>query len=94
MLFRSNDTATTEIYTSPHTLSLHDALPITIIRSVLALKARILWTEIVERTAEPWQILSTLLGVLELAKLGEVRVNQPRPFANVEITRDTASEAA
>ena len=26
MLFRSNDTATTEIYTSPHTLSLHDAL--------------------------------------------------------------------
>ena len=28
MLFRSNDTATTEIYTRRHTLSLHDALPI------------------------------------------------------------------
>ena len=28
MLFRSNDTATTEIYTVPYTLSLHDALPI------------------------------------------------------------------
>ena len=28
MLFRSNDTATTEIYTLWHTLSLHDALPI------------------------------------------------------------------
>ena len=28
MLFRSNDTATTEIYTTEHTLSLHDALPI------------------------------------------------------------------
>ena len=28
MLFRSNDTATTEIYTECHTLSLHDALPI------------------------------------------------------------------
>ena len=27
MLFRSNDTATTEIYTPRHTLSLHDALP-------------------------------------------------------------------
>ena len=27
MLFRSNDTATTEIYTVLHTLSLHDALP-------------------------------------------------------------------
>ena len=28
MLFRSNDTATTEIYTRKATLSLHDALPI------------------------------------------------------------------
>ena len=28
MLFRSNDTATTEIYTQACTLSLHDALPI------------------------------------------------------------------
>ena len=28
MLFRSNDTATTEIYTQFDTLSLHDALPI------------------------------------------------------------------
>ena len=30
MLFRSNDTATTEIYTVLHTLSLHDALPISV----------------------------------------------------------------
>ena len=30
MLFRSNDTATTEIYTLWHTLSLHDALPISV----------------------------------------------------------------
>ena len=28
MLFRSNDTATTETYTRRNTLSLHDALPI------------------------------------------------------------------
>ena len=28
MLFRSNDTATTEIYTQRDTLSLHDALPV------------------------------------------------------------------
>ena len=28
MLFRSNDTATTEIYTQFDTLSLHDALPL------------------------------------------------------------------
>ena len=57
-------------------------------------RARILWTEIVETSAEPWQILSTLLGLLELAKLGELRVAQPKPFANVEISRDAASEAA
>ena len=67
---------------------------IAILRNVLAIRARILWTELVERTAEPWQILSTLLGLLELAKLGELRVAQPRPFADVEITRDASSEAA
>ena len=33
MLFRSNDTATTEIYTRMHTLSLHDALPIFPVKS-------------------------------------------------------------
>ena len=33
MLFRSNDTATTEIYTGPYTLSLHDALPISLAAS-------------------------------------------------------------
>ncbi len=64
------------------------------IRSVLILRARIRWTEIVDPAAEPWQILSTRLGLLELAKLGELRVAQPKPFADVEITRDTASEAA
>jgi segregation and condensation protein A len=82
--------------------NMHEVVPraldvpgaIAILRGDLAVKARILWTELVERTAEPWQILSTLLGVLELAKLGELRVAQPRPFADVEITRDTASEAA
>jgi segregation and condensation protein A len=67
---------------------------ISIIRSTLALRARILWTEIVSSTAEPWQILSTLMGLLELAKGGEVKVLQLKPFANVEITRDVASEAA
>ena len=82
--------------------NMHEIIPraldipgaISIIRSVLALRARILWTELVERTAEPWQILSTLLGLLELAKVGELRVNQAKPFANVEISRDVASEAA
>ena len=82
--------------------NMHEVIPrsldvpgaIATIRSVLVLRARILWTEIVDGSAEPWQILSTLLGLLELAKLGELRVAQPKPFADVEITRDTASEAA
>jgi len=81
---------------------MHEVIPraldipgaVALIRGVLALRARILWTELVEHTAEPWQILSTLLGLLELAKLGELRVAQPKPFANVEISRDVASEAA
>jgi segregation and condensation protein A len=81
---------------------MHEVIPraldipgaIVIIRSVLALKARILWTELVSRSAEPWEVLSTLLGLLELAKLGELRVAQRRPFANVEISRDAPSEAA
>src|SRR5216110_3830501 len=33
--FFFNDTATTEIYTSSHTLSLHDALPILVFYSVI-----------------------------------------------------------
>ena len=45
--------------------------------------------------AEPWQVLSTLLALLELAQARRAAASlQPRPFANVEITRDAASEAA
>jgi segregation and condensation protein A len=94
--------AVDRVLRAAHQPNMHEVIPraldipgaISIIRSVLALRARILWTELVERTAEPWQILSTLLGLLELAKVGELRVNQPKPFANVEISRDVASEAA
>jgi segregation and condensation protein A len=82
--------------------AIHDVVPraidvpgaITVIRALLALRAHALWTDLVKQGAEPWEVLSTLLGLLEMAKLGECRVLQPRPFANVEITRDAASEAA
>ena len=82
--------------------AIHDVIPrgidvpgaIGVIRALLALRARARWTDLVHAGAEPWQVLSTLLGLLEMAKLGECRVQQPRPFANVEITRDAASEAA
>ena len=82
--------------------AIHDVIPraidvpgaIALIRDLLALRVRARWSEIVRPGAEPWQVLSTLLGLLEMAKLGECRVQQPRPFADVEITRDAASEAA
>ena len=64
------------------------------IRALLALRAFARWSDLVTRDAEPWQVLSTLLGLLEMAKLGECRILQPKPFANVEITSDPASEAA
>jgi len=82
--------------------AIHDVVPrsldvpgaITVIRALLSLRAHARWTDLIEPGAEPWQVLSTLLGLLEMAKLGECRVLQPTPFANVEITRDAASEAA
>jgi segregation and condensation protein A len=57
-------------------------------RYLLALKAHMYWTDVVKTDAPPWQVLSALLGLLELARLGELRVAQARPFANVEISRD------
>lgn len=82
--------------------SLHDVVPraldvaaaITTVRGVLALRAQAHWSDVVGRDAEPWQILSVLLALLEMAKLGELRLNQPRPFAVVEIARESAGEAA
>ncbi len=84
---------------------MHDVVPraldvpgaIDTIRAVLALRARTLFTDIIMTGHEPWQVLSMLLGLLELARVGELHVTQLRPFANVEITaaaRDNASEAA
>jgi len=80
----------------------HDVVPraldvngaISTVRAVLALRARASWRDVIERNAEPWQVLSVLLALLELAKRGELRIFQTRPFAPVEITRDSASEAA
>lgn len=80
----------------------HDVVPraldvdgaIATVRAVLALRARAHWGDVISSKAEPWQVLSTLLALLELAKRGELRLKQPRPFASVEISSDPASEAA
>jgi segregation and condensation protein A len=67
---------------------------IAVVRSVLAMRARARWRDLIKDDAEPWQVLSVLLALLELAKKGELKVAQPRPFGSVEITSDPAGEAA
>lgn len=64
------------------------------IRAALAMRTLPRWSDLVGVGAEPWQILSTLLALLELARRGELKLVQMRPFAVVEISRDAASEAA
>jgi segregation and condensation protein A len=81
---------------------MHDVVPraldvdgaIATVRAVLALRARARWRDLLASDAEPWQVLSVLLALLELAKAGELRIAQPRPFGSVEITSDSNSEAA
>jgi segregation and condensation protein A len=64
------------------------------ILSVLAHRGHAWWRDVVAADAAPWQVLSALLAMLELARRSELRLVQRRPFANVEILRDAASEAA
>jgi len=82
--------------------TVHDVIPRALdvagamgtIRALLAMRRDARWSDLIGRDAEPWQILSVLLALLEMAKLGEVRIAQHRPFASVEIHRDAISEAA
>ncbi len=76
----------------PRTLDVTGA--ITVVRNLLLARARARWSDVIARDAEPWQVLSVLLALLEMAKLGELKLAQPQPFASVEISRDAAGEAA
>ena len=81
---------------------LHEVVPraidvdgaIAIVRAMLALRAQCRWRDIVRDDAEPWEVLSALLGLLELARRSELKLTQPRPFSDVEIRRELAGEAA
>jgi segregation and condensation protein A len=81
---------------------LHDIVPraldvdgaIETIRALLQLRASARFSDIVSAGAEPWRILSALLALLELARRGELRVRQLRPFGTMDIARDPAGEAA
>ncbi|HET7622059.1 MAG TPA: segregation/condensation protein A [Gemmatimonadaceae bacterium] len=64
------------------------------IMNVLSSRSRARWRDVISDDAAPWQVLSALLALLELARRGELRVHQPSPFASMDISRDAASEAA
>ncbi|MBX3175512.1 MAG: segregation/condensation protein A [Gemmatimonadaceae bacterium] len=64
------------------------------VRAILQLRAKARFRELIRDDSEPWEVLSALLGLLELAKRSEVHLTQPRPFADVEIRRELAGEAA
>lgn len=64
------------------------------VRAILARRSRARWSDVVARDAEPWQVLSVLLALLEMAKLGELKLAQPHPFASVDITDESPREAA
>ena len=82
--------------------AMHDVVPraldvdgaMTLIRAVLALQAQARWRDVVRGEAEPWEVLSALLALLEMARRSELTLAQRRPFADVEIRRESASEAA
>ena len=83
----------------PH---VHDVVPraldvdgaIGIVRALMTIRAIAQWKDVVPKKAEPWEILSVLLALLELAKRGELRLTQPRAFAAFEIRRESTGEAA
>jgi segregation and condensation protein A len=82
--------------------AMHDVVPraldvdraIAIIRAVLAMRAAARWRDVVRADAEPWEVLSALLAMLELARRSELKLAQAKPFADVEIRRELAGEAA
>jgi segregation and condensation protein A len=55
-------------------------------RALLAVRTRFRWSDLLDREAEVWQVLSVLLALLELARLGECDLRQPSPFTGIEIT--------
>lgn len=82
--------------------TLHEVIPraldvdgaMTTVRAVLAFRAHARWRDVVRDDAEPWEVLSALLALLELAKRTEVHLTQPKPFADVEIRSELVGEAA
>lgn len=81
---------------------LHDVVPrvldvdgaMATIAALLALRERFRWYDVVAHGAEPWQVLSGLLALLELARRGDLTLRQRKPFASLEIKRVAPGQAA
>jgi len=67
---------------------------ITAVRALLQRRQSGRWGDLVGRDAEPWQVLSVLLALLELARRGELRIAQSRPFASVQFSGESVSQVA
>lgn len=81
---------------------LHDVIPrpldvdgaMQTVRAVLAVRARVPWRDVVPTEPERWQILSVLLALLEMARRGELSLEQLAPFSNVWISREPTGQVA
>ncbi len=81
--------------------AVHDVVPraldvvgaIADVRALLARRAFARWRDVMADDAEPWRVLSALLALLEMAKLGELRLTQHGAFADVAIARATRQES-
>ncbi|GJG87611.1 segregation and condensation protein A [Gemmatimonadetes bacterium T265] len=81
--------------------AVHDVVPraldvagaIADVRALLARRAFARWGDVMADDAEPWRVLSALLALLELAKLGEVRLAQESTFGEVTIARAARADA-
>ncbi|HUF65488.1 MAG TPA: ScpA family protein [Gemmatimonadaceae bacterium] len=82
--------------------TLHDVVPRSLdvasamerVRAVLMRGTQAHWGDLLSPEAEPWEILSMLLALLEMARAGELRLAQSRSFADVEVSSDAAGQAA
>jgi segregation and condensation protein A len=82
--------------------AIHEVIPraldvagaIVAISQALVLRTQLGWYDLIRLDAEPWEKLSVFLALLEMAKLGELRLRQFGPFGRMEINRDAVSEAA
>ena len=82
--------------------AVHDVVPraldvvgaIADVRALLARRAFARWRDVMGEEAEPWRVLSALLALLELAKLGELRLTQHGAFADVAIARAARADAS